>query len=312
MSTGRSVSGSAKPTSGKTTDLASMHTRLTTLEAGREADAARVAAQLQAERDTIRELQDNQHAMARELSDSKKEEMEQTTRLRDVSDELSQLKQAHARQIMELELSVMQKDSLHRQVSERLRVTEEDLERERQVTSTLKATISQQSSASITAMAEKQALQAQLDVMQTQLSSVTRTRDDLSKNLEEALAREAQIKEDLIAGETVRRKLHNMVQELKGNIRVFCRVRPILPSDLPSSGAIKELSEAEFEKAKRDMEANYAYPDRRNHKEIVFSATTESATGQTRPDNYSFGFDRVCSVSVSISFGVCLTTNIGL
>ncbi len=31
----------------------------------------------------------------------------------------------------------------------------------------------------------------------------------------------------LQAGEALRRKLHNTVQELKGNIRVFCRVRPL-------------------------------------------------------------------------------------
>ena len=31
--------------------------------------------------------------------------------------------------------------------------------------------------------------------------------------------------------ETTRRELHNAVQELKGNIRVFCRVRPSLPRE---------------------------------------------------------------------------------
>ena len=31
--------------------------------------------------------------------------------------------------------------------------------------------------------------------------------------------------------ETIRRKLHNTIQELKGNIRVFCRVRPMLTSE---------------------------------------------------------------------------------
>ncbi|KAM7260631.1 hypothetical protein ACFE04_011304 [Oxalis oulophora] len=35
----------------------------------------------------------------------------------------------------------------------------------------------------------------------------------------------------LIEGENLRKKLHNTILELKGNIRVFCRVRPFLPDD---------------------------------------------------------------------------------
>ncbi|KAJ7968383.1 Kinesin-like protein [Quillaja saponaria] len=35
----------------------------------------------------------------------------------------------------------------------------------------------------------------------------------------------------LIEGEKLRKKLHNTILELKGNIRVFCRVRPLLPED---------------------------------------------------------------------------------
>ncbi|NXX17034.1 KIFC1 protein, partial [Podargus strigoides] len=31
--------------------------------------------------------------------------------------------------------------------------------------------------------------------------------------------------------EMERRRLHNVIQELKGNIRVFCRVRPVLPKE---------------------------------------------------------------------------------
>jgi len=34
--------------------------------------------------------------------------------------------------------------------------------------------------------------------------------------------------------ETERRRLHNIIQEMKGNIRVFCRMRPFLPSELKS------------------------------------------------------------------------------
>eukprot|EP01119_Soliformovum_irregulare_P017188 TRINITY_DN5063_c0_g1_i1.p1 TRINITY_DN5063_c0_g1~~TRINITY_DN5063_c0_g1_i1.p1 ORF type:complete len:726 (+),score=253.18 TRINITY_DN5063_c0_g1_i1:33-2180(+) len=50
---------------------------------------------------------------------------------------------------------------------------------------------------------------------------------------------EAQIRED----ENLRKKLHNTIQELKGNIRVFCRMRPILPDDgESSSGDLFEFS----------------------------------------------------------------------
>jgi kinesin family member C1 len=41
----------------------------------------------------------------------------------------------------------------------------------------------------------------------------------------------ADFEEKLLVSETQRRKLHNLVQELRGNIRVFARVRPFLPGD---------------------------------------------------------------------------------
>lgn len=53
----------------------------------------------------------------------------------------------------------------------------------------------------------------------------------------EALNNKVVTMEDKITeGETARRHLHNQVQELKGNIRVFCRVRPLLPAEVEPNG----------------------------------------------------------------------------
>jgi kinesin family protein C1 len=41
----------------------------------------------------------------------------------------------------------------------------------------------------------------------------------------------AEYEEQIRNVELQRRKLHNLVQELRGNVRVFARVRPYLPSD---------------------------------------------------------------------------------
>ena len=51
--------------------------------------------------------------------------------------------------------------------------------------------------------------------------------EQLQAALEEAEKR-------IFAGEQARRKMHNIIQELKGNIRVYCRVRPLLPSEVVS------------------------------------------------------------------------------
>jgi hypothetical protein len=110
--------------------------------------------------------------------------------------------------------------------------------------------MAEQSSQHMSLSAQLTASQTQLSILQSEIERATmsvsamkaelevgrqRARDAEDRALarikeveEERDARVAEVEKDLRDAESVRRKLHNQVQELKGNIRVFARVRPAL------------------------------------------------------------------------------------
>ncbi|RHY84831.1 hypothetical protein DYB26_001967 [Aphanomyces astaci] len=61
-----------------------------------------------------------------------------------------------------------------------------------------------------------------------------------TQSLHEKDARIAALEAKLKDGEVQRRKMHNTIQELRGNVRVFARTRPFLPSD--GTGAVSALA----------------------------------------------------------------------
>ncbi|XP_040180888.1 kinesin-like protein KIFC1 isoform X2 [Rana temporaria] len=109
---------------------------------------------------------------------------------------------------------------------------------------------------------EHSTLKALATDQSAQISSLTRTVEE----------RDTQV----YALETERRRLHNTVQELKGNIRVFCRVRPILPSE-------KALPAGNITFCPNDEKA------------IVLTKVEESHIGRDRSQSvkYDFNFDCV-------------------
>ncbi|XP_032094613.1 LOW QUALITY PROTEIN: kinesin-like protein KIFC1 [Thamnophis elegans] len=105
------------------------------------------------------------------------------------------------------------------------------------------------------------------------------------RQLNEGLrARLEVLEEQLHQGEMERRCLHNALQELKGNIRVFCRVRPLLASERQAQKAASHLR----------------FPAD-NNKGLVLSRAEESHVGRERKEdiNYDFTFDRVFPPSSS-------------
>jgi len=89
----------------------------------------------------------------------------------------------------------------------------------------LKSTVAEVTSASAGLEAKLSATKVQLDEALTKVSDL----EKLSANQSESIE---QFKQKERSYETERRKLHNAIQELKGNIRVFCRVRPLLGQEV--------------------------------------------------------------------------------
>ncbi|KIK70932.1 hypothetical protein GYMLUDRAFT_149503 [Collybiopsis luxurians FD-317 M1] len=224
------------------------------------------------ERAVISQLRENQETLSRDLATAKEQERNRRTELTIASDEMDNLRKKHAHQIADLEMELHKKDRILREATEDLRVCRSDLERERETVSSLKSAFNLQANERLTLAAENRTFQSQNTLLQAQVDELSRKIADLALQQESDQHRMDEMKREAMENELVRRKLHNMVQELKGNIRVFCRVRPVLPSDIPT-----------------DM----AFPDRRDHREIALTTASESATGQERKEHYNFVFDKV-------------------
>lgn len=72
-----------------------------------------------------------------------------------------------------------------------------------------------------------QQLQQQLQ----QLQEVCEQREEKRRELEQSVVIMDDLEKRASEGELIRRRLHNTLQELRGNLRVIARVRPLLPSD---------------------------------------------------------------------------------
>ena len=118
-------------------------------------------------------------------------------------------------------------------------------------------------------------MKAKIDFLESDNQAQSQAFADLNQKLQDAMnaANEAQNK--LRTEETLRRRLHNQVQELKGNIRVFCRVRPILEET--------------------DCEAKMTFPDAEadGRELLVQGPEQKSALGKVTTATNSFAFDKV-------------------
>ncbi|KAM6993431.1 carboxy-terminal kinesin 2-like [Passerculus sandwichensis] len=141
------------------------------------------------------------------------------------------------------------------------------------------------------ALGRVQALSEQLENTGMQLQQ---TQQQLQEQLEQVAAlRELVTSQRVLLAEheerihrldEERRTLHNDLQELRGNIRVFCRVRPLLPEELQRQQGLPHL--------------HFPAGDARS---LVLTRPDESQVGRERRAElrYDFSFDRVFPPSAS-------------
>ncbi|GAB7349771.1 hypothetical protein MBLNU459_g0494t2 [Dothideomycetes sp. NU459] len=216
-----------------------------------------------------------------ELADRERElkaeaEEERSRRLREVQELTTQF--ALQRQTVDLDVST--KDRELQGVRNELAETKARLDTANALTSSLNDKLAESSANTLTLESSMRALKAKIDFLESDNQAQSQAFADIHQKMQEAVDKAAEAQEKLRQEETLRRKLHNQVQELKGNIRVFCRVRPTLGGE-------------------EDQQAKIAFPDSEtDSKEVAVQGPEQkSAMGTVTQPTSGFSFDRVFSPS---------------
>ncbi|KAI9189111.1 kinesin-like nuclear fusion protein [Blastocladiella emersonii ATCC 22665] len=236
------------------------------------AESAELAAQ-------VRDLQSFRDTLETTISDKDRERSAMEAELARLRADNAALQDAHRAQLRAHESEFQQQvRDLKLRVQDLTRANA-DVQAKLDAANQQRASLEQALQSSTANALALQATNAGLSAQITALGSkLTGTESDLSNTaaqLDAANARVADVEAKLREAETERRRLHNEIQELKGNIRVFCRVRPLLSKE-----------------AERGNMANIAFGDKGDSLELVDQQ--KSADGmRTVPKSFPFTFDKV-------------------
>jgi kinesin family protein C1 len=153
--------------------------------------------------------------------------------------------------------------------------TKAELDRERSIKTGLQGQLTEATTTNLALGAANQAMTEKINFLESDSQAQSQAFNDLHRRMQEAIEAAELAHEKLRQEETLRRKLFNQVQELKGNIRVMCRVRPT------------HATEAD--------PAAITFPDNdTDSREVsILGPNKQSATGKDITAAYQYSFDRV-------------------
>lgn len=115
---------------------------------------------------------------------------------------------------------------------------EAEIAREKKSNHSLRDQLAEQSTGALTLQQFITSLKSKIDMMEVEAENLAKTIEEKDAALSATSIEKAELQASLINEETQRRILHNQIQELKGNIRVFCRIRPALPHEPSDANSI--------------------------------------------------------------------------
>ncbi|KAH6625870.1 P-loop containing nucleoside triphosphate hydrolase protein [Boeremia exigua] len=150
-----------------------------------------------------------------------------------------------------------------------------ELDRERALKNALSGQLTDATTKNLTLESANTAMKEKINFLESDSQAQSSAYNDLHRRMQEAIEAAEEAHEKLRQEETLRRKLFNQVQELKGNIRVMCRVRPAHASETDP--------------------AKISFPDvDTDSKEVAIQGPEKiSATGKDITASYQYSFDRV-------------------
>ncbi|KAK4211025.1 P-loop containing nucleoside triphosphate hydrolase protein [Rhypophila decipiens] len=249
------------------------------------------------------ELEDKSREHRHELEEIRREFKDETDRLQRTHREELEALERHwraeledertqkAREIQELRLrlgteqqdlnnTLLSKEREVQNMRSQVEALQGDLDREQTIKGTLQQQIVEMSATNMTLDGRNRALQAQIDFLESDSQQQSTSFAQMEARLQDALRAAEEARQKLIKEETERRVLFNKYQELKGNIRVMCRVRPVLD-------------------ATEGNEAQILFPDLKTSTQIDVTGPEErSSLGTISRRVVPFEFDRVFSPNV--------------
>ncbi|EME45529.1 hypothetical protein DOTSEDRAFT_71288 [Dothistroma septosporum NZE10] len=145
------------------------------------------------------------------------------------------------------------------------------------ITATLRTRITTYENKITTLEQEKNALVSKTHFLEGNQEAQSHEFTTMREQMERAISEKEATLETLRREEALRRKLNATILELKGNIRVFVRSRPLLNGETDAA-KVEYLGEDELEGCK-DV--------------VVHAPAAQTATGKTRNEKHSYSFDRV-------------------